>query len=152
MQATEGLPLASLTFFYLVMVPPSLVASSNPSDKAFVAAVEDQINHAHIKDLADLTTLVQQGRVTTLTARTAKFVLQQAFDESAQPFLEQLTPELAEQLVAGAVLDGYSTMPRYADKFARIATLLLKMYISRVTASHAPLLSQSSVRAAAVGA
>lgn len=135
---------ASLTFLYIAMVPPELVAAAKSGCAAsagFLKGVEGAMNGAAIKSLSDLApVLCQRGAV--LTARTTKFVLQKAAAEGAPAlgaFLAALPPRLMVQLIEGADADGYSSMPALAAPAASLRRAAAELGATAAVAAAAAL-------------
>ena len=76
--------------------------------------IEDRLNHAYIKTLSDLESLISERSCWAPNARTVKFILGHS-PQDILSLLGRLPVRLIEFLHEGIVADGYSKMNCYAE-------------------------------------
>jgi len=111
-RASDGLPLSARAFLYIA-------ASGGPAAPSFDPTVEDALNHAAIRTLDDLATLVADNDF-TWNVRVCKFVLNPANHGGLPRFLRQMPGWFVRGLYRNSRRDGYAWMSPYAPSHAAV--------------------------------
>ena len=111
-RASDRLPLSARAFLYIA-------AFSSPAAVSFDPTAEDALNHAAIRTLDDLATLVASNDF-TWNVRVCKFVLNPANHGSLPRFLAQMPGWFVRGLYRNSRRDGYAWMGPYAPSHATV--------------------------------
>ncbi|QBD81382.1 hypothetical protein EPA93_37570 [Ktedonosporobacter rubrisoli] len=109
MSQARSLDLHTLTFLYVIECMNSQVAAANPQ-------IEDQLNHASIRTLAEVTEVI--GRPDFFfNVRICKFILSTSNRSALPEFLKGMTDAFCKKLYRTILEDGYCYMDMYRESF-----------------------------------
>jgi hypothetical protein len=112
MRASEELPLAGRAFLYIASFP-------GPTGAGFDPTLEDALNHAAVKTLADLAAIVEADDF-AWNVRACKFILDPANHGELPRFLRRMPSSFVRDLDRNSREDGYWRMTRYAPSHALV--------------------------------
>jgi hypothetical protein len=111
-RASDELPLAARTFLYIA-------AFSSPAGACLDPTREDALNHAAVKTLDDLASIVEAGDF-AWNVRVCKFALSQANHADLARFLGRMPGWFISGLYRNSARDGYARMRPYASSHALV--------------------------------
>jgi PRTase ComF-like len=113
-RASDSLPLAGRTFVYIASFGIPASGRVDPTQ-------EDALNHAAIRSLGDLATIVRAGDF-AWNVRVCKFVLDPANRGDLPRFLALMPGWFVRDLHRNSCRDGYAQMNRYSPSHAMVGS------------------------------